>query len=88
MLRKILFIFFILLAFFTYADGIYRVFDEKGRVKEYWKDKGDTIEIYNPDWTRKGYIKKKDGQLEFFDKDWRRKGYLNEDLEGKKNLEK
>lgn len=56
----------------------HEVFDKDGIRLEYWKEKGDTIEIYDNNWSRKGYIKKgKDGKLDIFDKDWNRKGYID-----------
>lgn len=62
------------------VDGTYCVFDKDGNVTEIWKEKDGVIEVYNPDWSRKGYIKKEGRRLERYDKDWRREEIIRNDL--------
>lgn len=69
---------FVLIVDAVLADETYRVYDNKHRIVEYWKQKGDIIEVYDQDWSRKGYIRRKGNRLELYDREWERKGYVDD----------
>lgn len=60
----------------------YKVYDNKRRLIEVWEDRGETIDIYNPDMTRKGFIKKNRKQWDRYDKRGNREGAIQKDDRG------
>lgn len=50
----------------------YRVYDRQGKLTEIWKDRGEVIDIYSPDMSRKGFIKKERKLWGRYDREWKK----------------
>lgn len=79
---RIIFLLMLLAPIFSLADDTYRVYDKEGKVVEIWKQKDNLIEVYNPDWSRKGYIRKEGSRLERYDRDWKREEMIEDRVPG------
>lgn len=63
----------------------YRVYDSTGKLTEIWKDRGETIDIYGPDMSRKGFIKKERNQWGRYDSEWKKEATI--EREGGQDIE-
>lgn len=54
----------------------YRVYDSTGKLTEIWKDRGEVIDIYSPDMSRKGFIKKERDQWGRYDRHWKKEATI------------
>lgn len=63
----------------------YRVYDPQGKLTEIWNDRGDVIDIYSPDMTRKGFIKKERKQWGRYDREWKKEATI--EREGRQDIE-
>lgn len=63
----------------------YRVYDTTGKLTEIWKDRGEVIDIYSPDMSRKGFIKKERDQWGRYDRQWKKEATI--EREGGQDIE-
>jgi len=68
-------LFAIFLASFVLV-ATYRVYDRQGKLKEIWKDRGEVIDVYGPDMSRKGFIKKERKQWGRYDREWKKEAVI------------
>lgn len=54
----------------------YRVYDRQGVLTEIWQDKGEVIDVYGPDMSRKGFIKKERKRWSRYDREWNREALI------------
>lgn len=60
----------------------YRVYDRQNRLIEVWQDRGDTIDIFDHQMSRKGYIRKEVSRWSRFDKESNRVATIERDNKG------
>jgi len=63
----------------------YRVYDPAGKLTEIWKDRGEVIDIYSPDMSRKGFIKKERQSWGRYDREWKKEATI--EREGGQDIE-